>query len=47
VEEHVQRPECRAEEPGGRHADHRVAGHNREVGHERQLEPADVKERTE
>jgi hypothetical protein len=24
-----------------------VAGHHREVGHERQLEPADVKERTE
>jgi hypothetical protein len=47
VEEHVQRPECRAEEPGGWHADHRVAGHHREVGHERQLEPADVKERTE
>ena len=40
VEEHVQAAQARAEEPGGGHADLRVAGDHGDVGHQRHLEPA-------
>ena len=40
VEEQVERAERRAEEARGRHADLGVAGDDRDVGHERELEAA-------